>query len=109
MRPTSILLAIVVVLGFVREAGAQQDIGVPVHSYTVSLGGRPFGLIEYNNDPRTQQQGEPTYTVLCFGTLGSRRVPFTATQGLVGFCVIVVGVVALVTVGTVRWRRKPSA
>jgi hypothetical protein len=42
------------------------------------------------------------------GPVCEHQVPFTATHGLVGLCVIVVGMVALVTVGTVRWKRKAA-
>src|SRR5689334_23346458 len=43
MRPFPILLALVVVLGFVSEAGA-QPIFSRVHNYSVTIAGQHFGF-----------------------------------------------------------------
>lgn len=106
MRTASILLAMVIVLGFAREAWAIGDIGVPVHDYTVHLAGKRFGLIEYNYDPLSQQQGKTTYTMLVGIRDKPFEVPFTATQGFTGLCLIVVAFIALLVVATFRWKRK---
>jgi hypothetical protein len=103
MRTTSILLALVVVLGFVSEAGAAV---VAEHDFTVTIGGKPFGFRDCHYTALLE--GLRVQSVLCLGPFGYHEIPFTATQGLVGFCMIVVGMLALVTVGTVRWKRKSS-
>jgi hypothetical protein len=45
-------------------------------------------------------------TQLLLGPLGNLKVPFTATQGLVGFCCIVATLITLPVVLTMRWKRK---
>lgn len=98
MRPASILLALIVVLGFVSEARA-TTIEFPTHDYTVRVGQQVFGFIEWSSHG----------TEMYFGPLGHCGVPFTATQGLVGVCLIVVGLIALlVTAVTFRWKRKAA-
>jgi hypothetical protein len=111
MRTASILLALVVVLNFVRDAGAFAPNFVAEQDHTIVVGGQTLGFrtgtwvgdIDFNTfvHPRTA-----TYAYL--GPLGSHNVPFTATQGLVGFCVIVAGVIALAMVFTVLWRRRAT-
>jgi hypothetical protein len=97
MKTASIPLALVVVLGFVRTAAA-MDVQEPVQQYAFWIGEWGFGFVEY-----------PGGTYMSLGPAGSYVVPFTATQGLVGSCVIVVGLVALATVFTFRWQRKRAA
>jgi hypothetical protein len=99
MKTPSSILAHVVVLCFVSEAGAQELSAV---SYTISIGGETFGFADWYKDFDQQH-------FVFLGPLGKYRVFFTATQGLVGFCLIVVGLVVLVTLVTLftfRWRRK---
>jgi hypothetical protein len=127
MKTASIRLALVVVLGFASEAGAQNTnytVGKPhwdtsrkeisytifknpfyyTHDYRFWLGDQAFGFAQGSNPG-----GSYPYNSYCFaGPLGTCQVPFTATQGLVGFCVIFVGMVALVTTLSVRWKRKRS-
>lgn len=100
MRAASILLALVVVLGLPRDAISGQP--YLVHDYSVVVGHHLYGVIDWPGEPESNTQ---PFTTAYFGPLGQHQVPFTATEGLVGFCVVVVGLVALVTVGTVRWKR----
>jgi hypothetical protein len=103
MRPVPILLALAVVLCFVSESRAGIDL--PVRNYTAKIAGHTFGFIDW--PPYDSPAGrERSYTTMYAGPLGKHDVPFTATQGLVGFCVLVVGMVALVTLFTFRWKRK---
>lgn len=88
MRPIPILLALVVVLGFVSEAGADD--------YIVTVGDQDFGIYD-----------SPCGNVVAIGPW-QMGVPFTATQGLIGFCAIAVGLVALVTLLTFRWKRRAA-
>jgi hypothetical protein len=127
MKTASIRLALIVVLGFASEAGAQNinyTVGkphwdasakeisytvvkavYPTHDYRFWLGDQAFGFAQWPNPG-----GSYPYNSCCFvGPLGECEVPFTATQGLVGFCVIVVGMVALATTLSVRWKRKQSS
>jgi hypothetical protein len=80
----TILLAIVLVLGFVSEAGAAD--------YIFTWGEQVFGIYDagYTQllDANENIIDEIVVAEVVFGPLGSYRVPFTATQGLVGFCVI---------------------
>jgi hypothetical protein len=106
MRPIPILLSFVAVLGFLREAEAEGH-GPPTRDFTVGytsgISDYRFGFRdwEYPNDP-----GQKIYSAVLFGPYGGKYVPFTATQGLVCVCVIAVGLAALVTVGTGRWKRR---
>jgi hypothetical protein len=105
MRPASILLALVVLLSFVSEAGAYASVSVD-HDYSFRLAGYQFGFTDGFLHGSTYTR---PYRWLHLGPLGFRNVGFSATQGLVGCCVIVVGLVALATALTVRWKRKTSA
>jgi hypothetical protein len=117
MRTASILLAMVVVLGFVKEAGADAvptrtprgnevpRLRVRLDNYMALIGGKQFGIAD-RGDPISR---EPAYTTLFAGPLGNYRVPFTATQGLVGFCLIMVALIASLTALTLRWKRKRAA
>jgi hypothetical protein len=104
MRAASILLALVVVLGFVSEAGAQTDCVIE-RDYTFTVADQRFGFID-GSDYYTGIR-EP-WTVIWLGTLGSPEVPFTATQGLVGFCLILSTLIIVPAVLTVRWRRRAT-
>jgi hypothetical protein len=103
MKPTSILLALVVVLGFVNEARAQYSISYE-HDYTIHLSDScSIGI----ND--VYAESERIDTRVYFGPFGSIGVPFTATQGLIGFCCVLATLMVLLTVLSVRWKRKRAA
>src|SRR5262245_10664074 len=109
MRTASILPALVVVLGFVSEAGAYVIEDVIQDDRSIEIGGQRFGFIDwipYYSGQKPHIPPVPNYTKVYLGPCGSHQVPFTATQGLVGFCLIVVGFIALVATLTVRWKRK---
>jgi hypothetical protein len=104
MRTITILLALVVVLGFVSEAGAY---GPSIYcDRSVEVGPYRFGFADWAPGGNVVGISMQPWTAMYLGPLGYQEVPFTATQGLVGFCVFVVGMIALVTVGTIRWKRK---
>jgi hypothetical protein len=111
MRTALILLAFVAVLGFVREAGADDGLP-PKHDYTISIGGYSFGFLdwEYDIPGRDNELFRPNNARgnVCLGPLGYYKVPFTATQGLVGFCFILATLIVLPIVLTVRWRRRAT-
>src|SRR5689334_18059355 len=104
MRPASILLALAVVLGFVSEAEA-YIFPPPTHDYTVTIGSNEIGFQDWVG----QNVFGETGSVLCqvrLGPLGIHQVPFTATQGLIGFCLILAMLIIVPAVLTVRWKRK---
>jgi hypothetical protein len=106
MRRASILLALVVVLGFVREAGAFSYTQTK-HDYTVTVFGGRFGF----EDGTSYWSGDGmtgNWSVIHLGPLGFRNSSFTATQGFAGCCLTVVGLVVLVTVSTVRLRKRAA-
>jgi hypothetical protein len=104
MRLFPILLALIVVLGFVSEARAYSSwINC---NRSIEVGKYRFGFADWS--PGSWGQPTPNWTMMYAGPFGEWQVPFSATQGLIGVCVIVVGTVALVAGATVRWRRKPS-
>jgi hypothetical protein len=119
MRTASIHLALIVVLGFARGMEAQQrgsstdvpnditltttpyaDIPtVPTYSYTVTIGRQLFGFQQWADGAKARPYAY-------FGPLGHFSVPFTATQGLVGFCVFLVLLVIVPVVLKLRWKRR---
>jgi hypothetical protein len=104
MRTASILLAWVIVLGFgSQEAFSQVDPGpivpvIPINDYTFDIGEQTFGFVDFPN-------GE---SIVCIGPLGQIDLSFTATQGLIGFCVILTTLVVLPVVLTVRWKKRAA-
>jgi hypothetical protein len=99
MRTASILLASIVVLGSLNEASA--EICILKHDYTIALArSGSYGLQEYIVD-----NNGTTWTVFWIGRT-YRNVPFTATQGLIGSCAIVAGLIALPAMCTLRWKKK---
>jgi hypothetical protein len=110
VRAASILLPLVVVLGFVREAGA---IGIPLeHNYTVRVGDHAFGFVDFRvvDTPIFVQPGTVRLQgVVKLGPLGSLNAPFTATQGLIGFSLILALLIIVSVVLTVRWRRRATS
>jgi hypothetical protein len=105
MRPLSILMAIVAVLGFVSEAGA-RDIA-PNRDFTVDVGGKPLGFIDWRYT--NLLEGPQLHSLICLGPFGNHEVPFPAIVGFVGFCLLAVGMLALVTAATFRCKRKRAA
>jgi hypothetical protein len=101
MRTASILLALVVVLGFLREAGAYSTSDRFYPDYTVQIG-------EYRIGFRDHRHGDTlNFSVVDLGPFGEyHKVPFTATQGLAGFCFIVAMLIIVPVALTVRWKRK---
>ena len=91
MRIAPILVALIVVLGWCREAGAAE--------YILEFGNQRYGIADF---PIHQRRT----TVVWIDPRGPYEVPFTVTQGLVGFCVIAAMLVILPVVLTLRWRKK---
>jgi hypothetical protein len=105
MQTASIPLAFIVVLSFVSEAAAASRADVSVkRNYTVIIAGQPFGFVDGETEYWTVHR-QP-YHEIRLGPLGCHEVPFTATQGLVGFCVILATLVILPLVLKARWKRK---
>jgi hypothetical protein len=106
MRPIPILLALVVVLGFVSEAEAfasyiNRDRSIEVGKYR-------FGFSDWSPG----SHGGSPYSVMHAGPFGEWQVSFTATQGVFYFRLCAAGMVtllALLTVLTFRWKRKRVA
>jgi hypothetical protein len=107
MRTALILLALVVVLGFVSIAQG-ECVGDLLSDKTIVVSGHTIGFRDFGFRWSLAGNGMDDFvsTEMYLGSLGSFEVPFTATQGLVGFCLIVVGLLALVTTLTFRWKRK---
>jgi hypothetical protein len=115
MRTASILLALVVGLGFVREAGA--EFVSTTRDCTIKIGDQWFGFADQwvnpapqfpdaTNDGRNCRYEDGLFTTMYIGPFGNRTVPFSATQGLVGFCLILVAFIALLVAVTVRRKRR---
>jgi hypothetical protein len=107
MRTTSILLLLVVVLGFVSEAGAKLRFEHIAHGYCIKVGDYHLGFRDgsyWQSDGFRKAVG--TWNAVMLGPFGRIEVPFTATQGLVGFCCILATLVIAVVVLTVRWKKK---
>jgi hypothetical protein len=108
MKTTAkILLAIVVALGLVKEAGAQTAASGTIRRYTVAVGEQRIGIADYGwkfdmGDVETTS----VWTSLQLGPFGEYKVPFTATEGLVGFCVILAILMIVPAVFAVRWKKK---
>jgi hypothetical protein len=102
VRTASILLALIVVLGFVNEAGAWERI-VSENRYTISIAGHETGFMDQHT---YDTEGRYYWSAICLGPFGSHQVPFTAAQGLIGFCLILATLIIVPAVLTVRWRRR---
>jgi hypothetical protein len=107
VKTASILLALVVVLGFCREAGAEEEeVYFHKHKYFITVAGETFGF----GDGIVRYGGvDEYYSVVRLGPMETIRVPFAATQGLVGFCCILATLIIVPAVLTVRWRKLGSA
>jgi hypothetical protein len=106
MRHAAFLTALVVLLGFAREAGA-YSYDQTKHDYTVTVFGNRFGF-EDGTSYWSGNGGTGNWSVIHLGPLGFRNFSFTATQGFAGCCVTVVGLIVLVTVSTVRLRKRAA-
>ena len=115
MKTASILPALVVVLGFVSEAGA--EVVSTTRDYSIKIGDQWFGFADQwvnpvpqfpfaKDDGRVYRYEDGLFTTMYLGPFGSRTVPFTATQGLVGFCCILATLIILPVVLTVRWKKR---
>jgi hypothetical protein len=105
MRTASILLALFVMLGFVKEGGAAIQMRID-NQYAAQFAGLKFGLI----DGKVYGHGSAIpFHWLCLGPLGTYEVPFTATQGLVGFIVIVAMLIITLIAAVAGWKRKRAA
>jgi hypothetical protein len=105
MRTASTLLALVIVLGFVSKIVAG---GLTVtKSYQIDIRGQVFGFCD-SETRSLKNQIVPSWqgTIMFAGPLGQFNVPFTSTQGLVGFYVLVAMLVTLAVVLTFRWKKK---
>jgi hypothetical protein len=106
-QTTLILPALVVLLGFINEAGANINLSTE-NDLVVTIGHYDFGFSDcvwFNANNRSSGR----YTNAFLGPLGNHRVPFTATQGLVGFCVILALLITLPAMLAVRWKKKRLA
>jgi hypothetical protein len=91
-----ILLLLVVVLGFVSEAGASYGEG-PSHDCTIKIAGKSFGFVDW--------QGIPGCTMY-LGPLGRLHAPFSAKVGLVAFCCILATLIIVPVMLTMRWKKN---
>jgi hypothetical protein len=106
----SILTTLIVVLGFVREAGAAE--------YQFCWRQQYYGIadvlfeycekIDVNGNFANPTGQFEMITVIQFGPYYYAHAPFTATQGFVGFCLIVAAFIALLIALSVRWKKKQS-
>jgi hypothetical protein len=105
MRTASILLTLVVVLGWARDASALTELETK-HDYTFRVGQFTIGF----SDGHACGMGgaEWDWSYIHVGPVGKRLVPFTATQGLVGFCLIVLTLIALMSAFAARWKRRAA-
>lgn len=111
VRFGAVLLVMFAAVAIVREARAST----PYRAYLVQVSGQTFGFIdipaEYQS-PVSFQIPVKDITILHLGPFGMYDVPLTATQGLVGFCIFLVVIVAMPIILLARyWRgaeRKSS-
>ncbi len=103
MRTASKLLAMVVVL-CASEAFAVAYYTNPNLTYRASFYGMTFGFNHL--EPAIPGPRYAPYTLMSVGPLGNYEVPFTTTQGMIGFCVILAMMILLPVAATIRWRKK---
>jgi hypothetical protein len=109
VRPASILLALVVVLGFVSEVRANMyEEYVINHDYTITIGSVQMGFIDGVTIDRRYRPDKRMYWSRAGIGKSFYDVPFTATQGLIGFCLILATLIIVPVVLTVRWRRRAT-
>lgn len=98
-------MALVIALRFAREAIAgPYEYDIPGHYYAINVCGGTFGFVD-----DLSHIDSPWSSLVCLGPLGNHSVPFSATQGLIGFCVILATLIILPAVLTVRWKKKQTA
>ena len=73
--------------------------------YAIEIGNQTFGFLD---DWRaTGTPGKPEReSEIHLGPLGKHKIPFTATQGLVGSCALLVILITSTAVLTMRWKRR---
>jgi hypothetical protein len=107
MRASSIFLALVVVLVLAQPTKAitiyRDD---TLHDFTVHVGGYRIG---FEDGIYADDDSEFLWNRIHLGPLGPHSAPCTATQGLIGFGVIVVGLIIVPAVLTVRWKKRRVA
>lgn len=103
MRTVSIFLTLILTLGWAQRASALTEIETK-HDYTLRIGQLKIGFSEGHAYGMGGREWDWSY--IHVGPLGKRAVPFNATQGLVGTCLMVVAFVAFLALATVRWKRK---
>jgi hypothetical protein len=105
MKAASILLALVVV-GFFQEARADTNFVDFKHRYTVDVDGQMIGFVDgYIHS----SQVDGPFSRLFLGPLGPYEVPFSATQGLIGFCLVAVMLIVLLVAFAARVKMKRAA
>jgi hypothetical protein len=105
MRAATVLLALIVVLSAcVAKAGERDE--VYYHFYTFAVGEQHFGFADRIIVFSGRADATDLLSLISLGPLGSHEVPFTATQGLIGFCVILAVLITLLVMLTVRWKEK---
>jgi hypothetical protein len=90
----------------VSEAGAKR-VHVVEHDFSVSVAGQPFGFMDgmvYGGEDHGSH-----WSIIQVGDSLSIISPLPAVVGLLTFGLVVVGMLALVTVFTFRWKRKRAA
>jgi hypothetical protein len=111
MRTASILLALSFVFGFVSDADAKPAEPVE-HWYRVRIGEHYLGFTDhriYKPPMKDEADRIQISCLLWLGPLGTHKVPFTATQNLVGCCLIAGTLIIIPIVLTVRWKKKRAA
>jgi hypothetical protein len=98
MKAASKLLVMFLVLGFVSKAGARDRID---RNCTLIIARQQIGFLDLRSPVTNRARTE-----IHLGPLGNREVPFTATQGLVGFCCILALLVIVPVLLTVRWKKR---
>jgi hypothetical protein len=106
MKSPSILLALFVVLGLAREAGASL-IAAGEHDFTFTVSGYSFGFVDWQDGSSIAPLGGGrTWTYLHLGPLGYFEVPVTAIQGLIGSCFVLAMLIILPIAFTMQRRNR---
>jgi hypothetical protein len=105
MRRTAILLALVIVV-LADAQTAKAEAARPLQDFTFAIARHQYGISDMDVSESTSEFGIEIETRVFFGPLGSRIVPFTATQGMVGFSLIAAGLVGLLIFAKLRRSRR---
>jgi hypothetical protein len=95
MKPTrtaSLVLALIVVLSAAKATAACKIVSYRDH--TVHVASHRFGFVD---SAILSNEGIGYSTRIHLGPLGDHEIPFTATQGLIGFCIILATLIVLPT------------